>query len=81
MFNSVKDFTEKNEKFTASSAAVIGGNFCVLGLVSILMGLAFGLVCSYVFKVARSLTKNPVAECTMIFSFAYLSYVVAELSH
>ena len=32
-------------------------------------------------KKARSLTKTPVAECAIIFSLAYISYVVAEIVH
>ena len=81
LFNAVKEFTEKGDPFTAKSAAFIGMDFLTLGIKSLLLGLAFGLSCSYLFKIARSLTKNPVAECAMIFSFAYLAYVVAELTH
>ena len=32
-------------------------------------------------KKARSLTRDPVAECAIIFAFAYISYVTAELLH
>ena len=81
LFNSVKEFSESGKEFTAGSAALIGLDFFTLGISSILMGLAFGLACSYLFKKARSLSKNPVAEIAMIFSFAYLAYVCAELSH
>lgn len=44
-----------------------------------LVGAMFGMGCSYLLKRARSLTKNVVAECTVLFIFAYLSYVTAEL--
>lgn len=81
LFNTVKDFSDSGEALTAGSACMIGVDFVVLGLLSLLLGLAFGLACSYLFKKARSLTKNPVAEICMIFSFAYLAYVVAELCH
>jgi len=30
-------------------------------------------------KKARSLTRSPVAECCIIFAFAYISYVTAEI--
>jgi len=81
LFNAVKEFTESGDELDVAGAFKIGFEFFNLGIFSILMGIAFGLACSYLFKIARSLTKNPVAEIAMIFSFAYLSYVVAELSH
>ena len=81
LFNAVKDFTESGEALTAGNAALIGLDFIILGFLSIILGLGFGLACSYLFKKVRSLSKNPVAEIAMIFSFAYLAYVVAELCH
>ena len=55
--------------------------FVLLGLVSIIIGLVFGLIQSYLMKKARSLTRRPVAECAIIFSIAYIAYVVAEMLH
>ena len=59
----------------------IGGDFCMLGCISLLLGLSYGLLLSYILKNVRSMTKSPVAESALIFSFAYLSYVTAEIWH
>jgi NhaP-type Na+/H+ or K+/H+ antiporter len=59
----------------------IAGSFTALGFNSIMLGIIVGLCCSYLLKSVRALTKTPVSECAMIFAFAYVSYVVAELCH
>jgi sodium/hydrogen exchanger-like protein 6/7/sodium/hydrogen exchanger 8 len=81
LFNAVKDFAASGDELNGKAVATIGFDFVQLGIGSLGMGIAFGLACSYLIKTARSLSKNPVAEITMIFSFAYLSYVCAELAH
>jgi NhaP-type Na+/H+ or K+/H+ antiporter len=43
------------------------------------VGALFGMGCSYLLKKARSITKSVVSECTVLFAFAYLAYVSAEL--
>ena len=53
----------------------------MLGCISLLLGLSYGLLLSYILKNVRSMTKSPVAESALIFSFAYLSYVTAEIWH
>lgn len=80
LFNTVMKFTQENKEVNASSISLIGVDFLSLGFSSLGMGVIFGLAASYLMKIARSLTKNPVVECAMIFSFAYISYVVAEMA-
>ena len=82
LFNTVNDFAKNNDTgFNAKAAGVISLEFLVLGVVSLIIGLAFGLAQSYLMKKVRSFTRDPVAECAIIFSFAYISYVCAELVH
>ena len=81
LFNTVVKFTSEESEFTARSTLVIGKDFASLGLKSIAAGIIFGLLCSYTLKRIRTLTKSPVSECAMIFVFAYISYIAAELWH
>lgn len=79
LFNTVMRFATENEEFTASSTLEVAGNFLSLGFYSVLLGIVLAFACSYLLKKVRSLSKTPVSECTMIFCFAYISYVTAEL--
>lgn len=53
--------------------------FVTLLLLSLAVGVIFGMISAYILKRARSLTHNVISECTVLFAFAYLSYVSAEL--
>ena len=81
LFNTVNDFAKNSDdkEFNGAAVGLISLNFMLLGAVSILIGLSFGLLQSFLMKKARSLTKSPVAECCIIFALAYISYVVAEM--
>lgn len=79
LFNTVVNFAKENEKLNFKSTMEIAGEFTALGFNSILLGIVIGLACSYMLKSVRALTKTPVSECAMIFVFAYVSYIVAEL--
>lgn len=83
LFNTVNKYamSEEDEEFSGKMVGSISLSFLVLGIVSILIGVGFGLMQSFLMKKARSLTRDPVAECAIIFSFAYISYVTAELLH
>jgi len=81
LFQTVMKFNSENKEVDAKSVSLIGLDFLNLGFSSLGLGLAFGLACSYLMDRARSLTKSPIVECAMIFCFAYLSYVCAELTH
>ena len=81
LFQTVVKYTSQETEFTASSTFVIAKDFSSLGLWSILTGLLFGLMCSYTLKRIRTLTKSPVSECAMIFVYAYIAYIAAELWH
>ena len=81
LFNTVVNFSKKsNDKtFNAASTLEIAADFATLGFKSIMCGIIFAILASLLLKKVRALTKTPVSECAMIFSFAYVSYVVAEL--
>ena len=81
LFNAVVNFSKKEKEFTPGAAVIIAQDFCFLGLKSILLGITFALFCSYLLKVFRALTKTPVSECATLFSFAYISYILAEMWH
>lgn len=81
MFNTVVTYSRKNDKFNSASAVEISMSFVTLGFQSIVCGLVTAIFSAYMFKKVRALTKTPVVECTMMFSIAYVSYVLAELWH
>ena len=82
LFNTVNDFAKSTDmEFGAKAVGLITLQFFLLGIVSIIIGLVFGLCQSYLMKKVRSLTRDPVAECAIIFAVGYISYVVAEILH
>ena len=52
----------------------------MLGICSIAIGLAVGIVASLMFKHMRSLTLSSTVECLVIFCMGYTAYVCAELA-
>lgn len=83
LFNTVVNFSKKTteDSFKAASVLVIATDFGALGFKSIACGFFFAILVSLLLKKVRALTKTPVTECAMMFSFAYVCYVVAELWH
>ena len=53
------------------------GDFFSLSFKSIMLGALVGLLCSFVLK-KFNMNYDPVKECTIMLTFAYLSYLVAE---
>lgn len=56
-------------------------SFLILSLASIVIGVFFGLLCSYVFKNLHDLDQYPVREIFLLLLFAYASYIVSEMLH
>lgn len=79
LFNTVVNFSRENKEINAASTIAIAGSFAGLGARSIGVGILFAVLACLLLKKVRSLTKTPVSECACIFSFAYVSYVCAEL--
>ena len=81
LFNAVINYSRKAEKFSGSAVLEISVDFFLLFFRSLLCGFIVAVLSSLLLKKCRALTKSPVVECAMIFSFAYVAYVVAELWH
>ena len=58
---------------------MILGQFILLGVVSIAVGLVFGIGLSLLFKHVRFLTATPIIETFLIFAFSYVSYFTSSL--
>ena len=82
LFNTVTKFFYAAEPvaITWVSPFQIFGDFCLLGVGSVSIGLAFGLAASVLFRNMRSLTQSSALECLMIFCIAYMAYCSAELA-
>jgi len=82
LFNTVSKYTGSNvEEFTASTPFKIIGDFLLLGVASLAIGLVYGLIGSYILKRMRFLTVSAVKETLLIFCFGYLAYGTGELAH
>ena len=81
LFNTVNNFAKSDEEFSGKTIGLVSLDFFMLFLVSLILGLVFGLLQSYTMKKVRSLTRDPVAECAITFAVAYIAYVTAELLH
>ena len=81
LFNTVKNFFfAEDNPFTWVSPFEIMGDFCMLGICSISIGLVYGLAASVLFKNMRAITQSSAMECLMIFCIAYMAYCTAELA-
>lgn len=73
-------FKEGDPNFPQMGASILG-DFTILGIGSIGIGMIFGLVGSYILKKFRFLTHSAIKETLVIFSMGYLSYAVGEIVH
>jgi NhaP-type Na+/H+ or K+/H+ antiporter len=81
LFNTVMRYTaRKDVKLTWVSPIQIVSEFVILGLNSLIIGVAFALFSSYILKRIRSFSKNVLFECLIVFATGYLSYLTAEIS-
>ena len=78
LFNTVETVSAAGA-FTASTPFSIISNFFSLGFQSILIGVVFGLLSSFIFKHCRFMTVSAVVETSLVFCFAYISYALSEL--
>ena len=79
LFNTVEGFMESSEGFDYLTPFKIIGNFLLLGFVSILIGLCFGLLGTYLLKRIRLLTVSSIRETLLLYIFAYLAYSFSEI--
>ena len=69
----------QGSSFESYTIFVIIGQFLLLGIVSISVGLIFGIGLALILKYVRFLTVTPIIETFTIFSFSYLAYFTSEL--
>ena len=66
--------------FTYSTPLLIIGQFIMLGVVSMAIGLIFGFFNSWIFKVFKFLRVNAITETFLILSISMLCYFISELT-
>ena len=72
LFNTVNSL--QGSEFYWYTPFVIIGQFLLLGVVSIAVGLIYGMILALLFKHFRFLTASPIIETFLIFSFCYIAY-------
>ena len=77
LFNTVESL--QSTSFQWYTVFIIIGQFLILGIVSIAVGLLFGIGSSLLFKHVRFLTVSPIIETFLIFAFCYTSYFLSNL--
>lgn len=77
LFKSFMTFYESGAAFSSKTIVVILGNFTVMTLGSVFVGIATGLACSYLCK-NTNLKMYPEYEISLLFLFAYGSYSFSE---
>jgi len=77
LFQTVDEFIENNEEFDAATVFIILGQFILLGVVSLAIGIFFGFLGSFILKELRFLTVSAIKETLFIFSMGMLSYTVS----
>lgn len=81
LFNTVLKYTAKNSEINAGTPFAIVGGFILLGLLSVMIGVAFGFLSALFFKHFRSVTHNAINQAVILLCFAYISYLTSELCH
>lgn len=59
----------------------IMGDFLLLAVLSVSIGIIFGMFASWMLKKMRFLTVSAIKETLFVFSIGYLSYAIGELFH
>lgn len=76
LYNTVKGLLTTS--FTAATPFIIVGEFIMLAVISLGVGLAFGFMTSFSFKSFSMLRVSPITETFVLFSFSIVSYFVSE---
>lgn len=64
--------------FSAATPFIIIGQFVLLGVVSLSIGLVFGYFTSFCFKHLTFIRGNPIIETYTMFAFSMISYFVSN---
>lgn len=81
IFRSVKNYALKDsfDQFGPQTVLVIGLDFIYLLVMSVIIGVLFGLVITILFKKFTSFKGFPIRETSLMILVAYLSYHVSEV--
>lgn len=81
LFNTVMRYTGSNSnKIDWTTPVSITYMFTMLGFWSLIIGILFGLISSWLLKKYRAFSKNPITETTIIFCIGYIAYIVSEFT-
>jgi len=69
----------KHVKFNAKTCFGIIGDFILLGILSVSLGIVFGLALTYCLKKFRFVSHSSIAETFVIICFTMLCYYVSEI--
>lgn len=76
LYNTVKSLL--TSQINGATPFIILGEFVMLGVISLSIGLIFGYVTSFAFKHLNFLRVNPITETFVLFAFSMISYFVSE---
>ena len=76
LYNTVKGML--TQKFVWYTPFIIAGEFVMLAVISLSVGLFFGYLTAYSFKNFSMLRVSPITETFVLFSFSIVCYFVSE---
>jgi len=76
LYNTVKGMLTST--FNGATPFIIIGQFIMLAVISLGIGLIFGFLTSYAFKSMSFLRVNPITETFVLFMFSMVSYYTSE---
>lgn len=76
LYNTVKGMLTK--EMTAYTPIIILGEFIMLAVISLGVGLIFGFLTSFAFKHLSFLRQNPIIETFLMFAFSMISYFASN---
>ena len=76
LFNTVRGLEDMD--MNSSTVPKILGDFFLLSFLSLLIGFCYGALASIILKKVRSITRDAISECILLFSMGYICYVTAE---
>ena len=78
LYRIIKNFSFDNSAFTLWSVLSIINSFLILFIISTLLGVLGGMLCSLILKKLKKFKLNRVQENSLIIFFAFLTYSVSE---
>jgi NhaP-type Na+/H+ or K+/H+ antiporter len=80
LYQTMESFAFENAEFNPKTTPfLIMGDFCKLFSLSILIGLVFGFLASYLTKCMRFIAQSAIGESFILICFGLFSYFLSEL--